>query len=33
MFDGRVVGEVSGDDAQVEQIGLMMGGTVAETTA
>ena len=33
MFDGRVVGEVSGDDAAVEQIGMMMGGTVAEATA
>lgn len=32
MFDGRVVGEVAGDAAVVEEIGLMMGGTVVETT-
>jgi simple sugar transport system ATP-binding protein len=32
MFDGRIVGEVAGDDAEVEEIGLMMGGTVAEAT-
>ena len=32
MFDGRIVGEMSGDEAEVEKIGLMMGGTVAEST-
>lgn len=31
MFDGRVVGEMSGDEAVVEEIGLMMGGTVPES--